>query len=45
MIAHIKTVMSETDFTKIDLLSANLTQNFFSGKALYEVIRGHEDGS
>ena len=45
LIAHIKTVMSETDFTRVDLLSANLTHNFFSGKALYEVIRGNEDGN
>lgn len=45
LIAHIKNVMSETDFTRVDLLSANLTHNFFSGKALYEVIRGNEDGN
>ena len=45
LIAHIKMVMSETDFTRVDLLSANLTHNFFSGKALYEVIRGNEDGN
>ena len=44
LIAHIQTVLGENDFTKVDLLSANLTHNFFSGKALYEVIRGNDNG-
>ena len=45
MVAHIKTVLGENDFTRVDLLSASLTHNFFSGNALYEVIRGKEDGN
>ena len=44
IVAHIKKVLGENDFTRVDLLSANLTHNFFSGKALYEVIRGKQNG-
>lgn len=44
VVAHIKKVLGENDKSKIDLQAASLTYNFFSGKALYEVIRGKQDG-
>ena len=42
--AHIKKVLGENDKSKIDLQAASLTHNFFSGNALYEVIRGKQNG-
>jgi hypothetical protein len=44
VMAHIKKVLGENDKSKIDLQAASLTHNFFSGNALYEVIRGNQNG-
>ena len=45
VMAHIRKVLGENDKSIIDLQAHSLTENFFSGKALYEVIRGKENGN
>jgi|TARA_A100001011_G_scaffold63968_1_gene64496 hypothetical protein len=45
IMAHIKKVLGENDKSLIDLQAHSLTENFFSGKALYEVIRGRANGN
>ena len=45
VMAHIRKVLGENDKKLIDLQAHSLTDNFFSGKALYEVIRGNDNGN
>jgi len=43
VVAHIRKIMSENDKDHIDRLAINLSQTFFSGNALYDVIKRNEN--